>query len=121
MAIPTFLAARMRVLMLLAAALCALAPGLALAQFPDGKPVKIFVGFGPGTGSDLQARSLAEVLSRELGGAGAGGESSGRGGHVGCLGGGRSTARRAHARLRHHHVHGDDPAAEPQRQVRGAA
>lgn len=67
MAFPTFLAARMRVRMLLAAALCALAPGLALAQFPDGKPVKIFVGFGPGTGSDLQARSLAEVLSRELG------------------------------------------------------
>jgi tripartite-type tricarboxylate transporter receptor subunit TctC len=43
-----------------------LGAGLAHAEFPDGKPVRIVVGFGPGTGSDVQARALADVLSREL-------------------------------------------------------
>ncbi|VWX61284.1 conserved hypothetical protein [Burkholderiales bacterium 8X] len=45
---------------------CVAAGGLARAEFPDGKPVKIVVGFGPGTGSDVQARALAEAMSREL-------------------------------------------------------
>lgn len=40
--------------------------GAARAQFPD-RPVKIVVGFGPGTGSDVQARALADVMARELG------------------------------------------------------
>jgi tripartite-type tricarboxylate transporter receptor subunit TctC len=63
--------ARQRRLLALALALvlgaALLVPGRAHAEFPDGKPVKIVVGFGPGTGSDLQARALADVLARELG------------------------------------------------------
>jgi len=37
----------------------------ARAEFPD-KPVHIVVGFGPGTGSDIQARALSEAFAREL-------------------------------------------------------
>ncbi|MBO9513961.1 MAG: tripartite tricarboxylate transporter substrate binding protein [Variovorax sp.] len=44
----------------------ALAGSLAHAEFPDGKPIRIVVGFGPGTGSDLQARAVADAMSREL-------------------------------------------------------
>jgi tripartite-type tricarboxylate transporter receptor subunit TctC len=40
---------------------------VAHAEFPDGRPVKIVVGFGAGTGSDVQARALADVMARELG------------------------------------------------------
>jgi len=37
----------------------------ALADFPD-KAIKLVVGFGPGTGSDIQARAIADVLAGEL-------------------------------------------------------
>lgn len=47
-----------------ALALCAI---VAHAQFPDGKPIRIIVGFGAGTGSDIQARALADVMARDLG------------------------------------------------------
>jgi tripartite-type tricarboxylate transporter receptor subunit TctC len=68
---------------LLAAALAApaYAPMLAAAQrFPD-RPIEILVGFAPGGGTDLDARSYARFLEQRLGGtvvvtnrAGAGGE-----------------------------------------------
>jgi tripartite-type tricarboxylate transporter receptor subunit TctC len=53
---------RRRVLSLLAAALLVVAPWAGGAQgFPD-RPVKLVVGFPPGTGPDLVARTLGEKL-----------------------------------------------------------
>ncbi len=46
--------------------LCA-APQAALAQAYPNKPVKIVIGFGPGSGTDIIARMLAEELSQALG------------------------------------------------------
>ena len=48
----------------------ALAAGLGLAtaaraEFPD-RPIKLIVGFGAGTGSDIQGRAFAEAMAREL-------------------------------------------------------
>jgi tripartite-type tricarboxylate transporter receptor subunit TctC len=43
-----------------------LAAAFAHAEFPD-HPIKLVVGFGPGTGSDIQARAFADMLGRELG------------------------------------------------------
>ena len=42
--------------------LCA---GVVHAEFPD-KPIQLVVGFGPGTGSDIQGRAFADAMSREL-------------------------------------------------------
>jgi len=38
---------------------------LAHAEYPD-KPIRMVVGFGPGTGSDIQTRAFADALAREL-------------------------------------------------------
>ena len=43
----------------------AFAPGFA-ADFPDGKPIRIFVATGAGSGSDLTARQIAPGLAKEL-------------------------------------------------------
>lgn len=42
-----------------------LSPQAARAEFPD-RPVHMVVGFGPGTGSDIQARAMAEAFAAEL-------------------------------------------------------
>ena len=51
-----------------AAAACAVPASAALAQstYPD-KPVKIIVGFGPGSGTDILARLIAEEMRAALG------------------------------------------------------
>ncbi len=51
------------VTLLLAAAACAGSAGPILAQgnYPAG-PVKIVIGFGPGSGTDIMARMLAEEM-----------------------------------------------------------
>ena len=54
---------RTRPFLLLAALLCA--PLLALAQYPD-KPVRLVVGFPPGTGPDVVARTLGNKLGELL-------------------------------------------------------
>ncbi|MFT4101936.1 MAG: tripartite tricarboxylate transporter substrate binding protein [Burkholderiaceae bacterium] len=41
------------------------APGFA-ADFPDGKPIRIFVATGAGSGSDLTARQIAPGLAKDL-------------------------------------------------------
>ena len=45
----------------------ALASGHALAQAYPSKPVKIVIGFGPGSGTDIVARLLAEEFQKMLG------------------------------------------------------
>jgi len=57
---------RRLVAVVLVATVCWIA-GPAWAEFPEGKPVRIVVGFGAGTGSDLQARALADIMARDLG------------------------------------------------------
>ena len=52
---------------LLLAGLCAVAAGAALAQDYPSKPVKLVIGFGPGTGSDILGRLLGAKLSEALG------------------------------------------------------
>jgi tripartite-type tricarboxylate transporter receptor subunit TctC len=47
-----------------AGALSTATPAFA-ADFPDGRPIRIFVATGVGTGSDLTARQIAAGLSRE--------------------------------------------------------
>jgi tripartite-type tricarboxylate transporter receptor subunit TctC len=42
------------------------APALAQGSYPD-KPVKIIIGFGPGSGTDILARMIAEELRLALG------------------------------------------------------
>ena len=56
-------------LLLLASALavsCVVAPALAAGTYPD-KPVKIIIGFGPGSGTDILTRMIAEELRVALG------------------------------------------------------
>src|SRR4051794_13590070 len=50
------------------AIVCALVAGPVFAQdsYPN-KPVKIVIGFGPGSGTDLVARMLAEELAKKFG------------------------------------------------------
>lgn len=48
-----------------ALAAVAIAPALA-ADFPDGKPIKIIVATGVGSGSDLTARQIATGLGKDL-------------------------------------------------------
>jgi len=50
----------------LVAAVLALSPALASAQYPN-KPVKLVVGFAPGGAADTVARAYSEYLSRNLG------------------------------------------------------
>jgi tripartite-type tricarboxylate transporter receptor subunit TctC len=58
----------MRFLKTLAAALCGLALGSALAQQPyPNKPIKIVVAYAAGQGTDIATRYLAEHLSRDIG------------------------------------------------------
>ena len=59
--------ARIAVLAATVAACAASAPAvLAQAAYPD-KPVKIIVGFGPGSGTDILARLIAEEMRAALG------------------------------------------------------
>ena len=59
--------ARIAVLVATVAACAASAPAvLAQAAYPD-KPVKIIVGFGPGSGTDILARLIAEEMRAALG------------------------------------------------------
>lgn len=46
-------------------ALGAIAPGLALAEFPD-RPIRLVVGFPAGGASDVAARAVAEKMSLQL-------------------------------------------------------
>ena len=50
----------------LVAAVLALSPALATAQYPN-KPVKLVVGFAPGGAADTVARAYSEYISRALG------------------------------------------------------
>jgi len=52
--------------LLLAATLLALAPLGAAAETYPSRPIKIVVGFGPGSGTDILARLLAEQLQKSL-------------------------------------------------------
>jgi len=56
----------MRRLLPAIAAAIALAPGLALAQYP-AKPVRMIVGFPPGGGTDVVARIIVPRLGENLG------------------------------------------------------
>ena len=51
----------------LLALVCALVAGVASAQGYPSKPVKLVIGFGPGTGSDILGRLLGTKLSEALG------------------------------------------------------
>ena len=60
-----FTSPRIRPLLLAAAALCALAPGLASAQgFPD-KPITFIVPFAAGSATDQLARALGQAVTEE--------------------------------------------------------
>ena len=50
-----------------AAALCGVAPTAAAQGTYPNRPVKIIIGFGPGSGTDILARMLAEELRMALG------------------------------------------------------
>ncbi len=52
---------------LIAGALCAALPAVAVAQAWPTKPIKLLVGFAPGGGTDIVARSLAPRMSEILG------------------------------------------------------
>ena len=60
------------------------APALAQAPWPAGRPIEVIVGFAPGGGTDVMVRALAQALAAELPGAnfvvvnrpGAGGETA---------------------------------------------
>jgi tripartite-type tricarboxylate transporter receptor subunit TctC len=57
----------MRLARYLLVLVCALAAGAASAQGYPSKPVKLIIGFGPGTGSDILGRFLGTQLSEALG------------------------------------------------------
>jgi tripartite-type tricarboxylate transporter receptor subunit TctC len=57
---------RLRLGLLLAIAMCALTLAKAHAAWPE-KPITITVGFGAGGTTDVAARAIGEVLSRQLG------------------------------------------------------
>lgn len=52
---------------LLAAAACVIAASLATAQTYPSQPVKIIVGFGPGTAADILARLVGKPIEARLG------------------------------------------------------
>ena len=56
-----------RWLAVLAAAACLLQAGAATAQPYPSKPIRLIIPFGPGSGSDILARILAEPLTQALG------------------------------------------------------
>jgi tripartite-type tricarboxylate transporter receptor subunit TctC len=47
-------------------ALLLVAPALALAEWPNDKPIEIVVAFGPGGGADIMARSMVPFLEKRL-------------------------------------------------------
>ncbi len=51
-------------------ALCAglLCSGAAWAQWPDDHPIQVYVGFAPGGGTDIMARTMAPFIQKYLGG-----------------------------------------------------
>ena len=56
-----------RTMMIALALALALVSGHALAQAYPSKPVKIVIGFGPGSGTDILARMLGEELQKTFG------------------------------------------------------
>jgi tripartite-type tricarboxylate transporter receptor subunit TctC len=51
-------------------ALCAMALGssAALAAWPDDRPIQVYVGFAPGGGTDVMARTMVPFIQKYLGG-----------------------------------------------------
>lgn len=47
---------------------CALLANPSYAAWPDDKPIQLYVGFAPGGGTDIMARTMAPFLQKYLGG-----------------------------------------------------